>query len=132
MNAPQVLVVDDESVIRDPLRWLLEDAGYVVHEASNGMVAVDLLTTSATPLVVLLDLKMPAMSGYEFLRLLAGKPTWATGHAFIVVTAVSGPNGPAELMPLLEHLSITVVPKPFNVEDILAAVASAAARHAIL
>ena len=44
---PQMLIVDDEAVIRDTLRWLLEDAGYVVHEATNGLAAIDLLTTSA-------------------------------------------------------------------------------------
>jgi CheY-like chemotaxis protein len=125
---PQKLIVDDEAIIRDTLRWLLEDAGYVVHEATNGLAAIDLLTTSAAPLVGLLDLKMPTMSGFELLRLLAGKPTWATRHAFIVMTAVSPRFGLSSLMPLLRRLAITLVMKPFDIEDVLAAVGAEVAR----
>jgi CheY-like chemotaxis protein len=116
------LVVDDDEVTRTALRWPLEDAGYVVHEAVNGLFALNLLTISPEPMVVLLDLMMPRMSGYELLRLLSGKPDWATRHAFVVMTAVTGPFGPSFVQPLLRELAITVVPKPFDIDDLLAAV----------
>jgi CheY-like chemotaxis protein len=128
MNTSHVLIVDDESIIRDTLRMLFEDAGYVVHEAPNALAAIELLEASAAPLIVLLDLKMPTMSGYELLRLLAGKPTWSARHAFLVVTAVAGPYGLADVMLLLQRLAITVVSKPFDIDDILAAVAAEMAR----
>jgi CheY-like chemotaxis protein len=115
------LVVDDDKVTRTALRWPLEDAGYVVHEAVDGLIALNLLTISPEPMVVLLDLMMPRMSGYEVLRLLAGKPDWAMRHAFIVMTAVTGPFGPSFVQPLLRELAITVVPKPFDLDDLLAA-----------
>ena len=126
--APQVLLVDDEPAIRTVLRWLFEDAGYVVQEATDGSAAIDLLVASATQLVVLFDLKMPGMSGYELLRLLVGKPGWAARHAFLMMTAASGPFEQADVLPLLQQLSISVVLKPFDVEEVLAAVDTAATR----
>jgi CheY-like chemotaxis protein len=126
--APQVLIVDDEAVIRDALRWLFEDAGYVVQEAADGSAALDLLAASTTRLVVLLDLKMPGMSGYEVLRLLADKPGWSARHAFIVMSAMSGPLRSPDVLPLLKQLSISLVSKPFEVEEVLAAVDTEAAR----
>jgi CheY-like chemotaxis protein len=116
------LVVDDDEVTRTALRWPLEDAGYVVHEAEDGLGALHLLTSAAQPMAVLLDLLMPCISGYELLRLLAGRPVWAERHAFVVMTAVTGPFGPSFVQPLLRQLAITVVPKPFDLDDLLAAV----------
>jgi two-component system, response regulator, stage 0 sporulation protein F len=127
-NTSHVLIVDDEPEIRAPLRMLFEDAGYAVYEASDGLDAVELLVSSTTPLIVLLDLKMRGMSGYELLYLLAGKPAWAARHTFLVVTAVSGLDGLDDVMPLLQRLSIHVVSKPFDIDDILAAVAAERAR----
>jgi CheY-like chemotaxis protein len=127
MHPSHVLIVDDEPVIRDTLRMLFEDAGYVVHEAPDGLAAVELLAASAVPLIILFDLKMPGMSGYELVRLLTGKPAWAARHAFIVMTAMSA-RGLAEVMPLLQRLAITVVSKPFDIDDILAAVSAEMAR----
>jgi len=66
-----VLVVDDDRDIRGTLRVALEDAGYTVHEAPDGLSAMDLLLTSPFPLVVLLDLMMPRMTGSEILELFA-------------------------------------------------------------
>src|SRR5262249_16153887 len=70
-------------------------------------------------MVVLLDLMMPRVSGYELLRLLAGKPVWAMRHAFVVMTAVTGPFGPSFVQPLLRELAITVVPQPFDLPHLL-------------
>lgn len=62
-----VLVVDDESVLRDVCEIVLSSAGYQVHTATNGAEALTLLN-KAKPDVILLDLFMPVMSGEEFLK----------------------------------------------------------------
>lgn len=60
-----VLVVDDESDIREAVAEVLADEGYVVHGASDGAEA--LRTARAVhPSIVLLDLMMPGMNGWEF------------------------------------------------------------------
>jgi CheY-like chemotaxis protein len=60
-----VLVVDDDAVLRQLLRRMLEPEGYRVVEAENGRAALERLREAA-PGVVLLDLMMPEMDGFEF------------------------------------------------------------------
>jgi two-component system chemotaxis response regulator CheY len=63
-----VLVVDDEEDIRTALREILEGEGYSTAGASNGAEALEQLGTgSAAPRLILLDLMMPVVDGWEFL-----------------------------------------------------------------
>ena len=62
-----VLVVDDDHAIREMLTEALEDAGYHVMSAENGAQALTQLRQVLTlPRVILLDLMMPVMTGWEF------------------------------------------------------------------
>jgi CheY-like chemotaxis protein len=64
-----ILVVDDDQDIRDSLREVLEDEGYQVACVANGREALDYLkTASPRPCVILLDLMMPVMDGWQFRR----------------------------------------------------------------
>ena len=63
-----VLVVDDDDDIRDAVQEVLEDEGYTTVGASNGKEALDVMRTSTKlPALVLLDLMMPEMDGWELL-----------------------------------------------------------------
>jgi CheY-like chemotaxis protein len=64
MSATSVLVVDDEKDIREMLRIAFISNGYEVFTAANGVEALTSIRR-AQPSVVLLDLMMPQMSGYE-------------------------------------------------------------------
>jgi CheY-like chemotaxis protein len=66
--ARRVLVVDDDAGLRRRLRGLLEKAGWAVDEAADGREALDRL--AARPSLILLDLLMPGMDGFEFLAAL--------------------------------------------------------------
>jgi CheY-like chemotaxis protein len=62
-----VLIVDDDRDIREMLAQTLEDEGYVALTAASGREAMALLAEAATrPCVILLDLMMPGMNGWEF------------------------------------------------------------------
>ena len=62
-------MVDDDPDIRDSLREVLEDEGYEVACVGNGREALDhLKTASPRPCVILLDLMMPVMDGWQFRR----------------------------------------------------------------
>jgi len=63
-----ILVVDDDANSREALADLLSKKGYSVASAENGCQALDYLRCS-TPALILLDLMMPVMSGWEFLAL---------------------------------------------------------------
>jgi two-component system chemotaxis response regulator CheY len=67
------LVVDDSRVVRKVARRILEDLGFEVAEAGDGVEALAWVRT-AMPDVILLDWNMPAMNGLEFLRQLRREP----------------------------------------------------------
>lgn len=67
------LVVDDSRVVRRVERRILEDLGFEVAEAGDGVEALDRVRT-AMPDVILLDWNMPTMNGLEFLRRLRKEP----------------------------------------------------------
>jgi two-component system chemotaxis response regulator CheY len=62
-----ILVIEDDSAIREMLVQTLEEEGFVVVSAADGMEALSYLQTSAAlPCVILLDLMMPRMNGWQF------------------------------------------------------------------
>jgi CheY-like chemotaxis protein len=61
-----ILVVDDEADIQSALKVALEWKGYRVITASDGKEALDILSQVLLPCLILLDLMMPVMSGWEF------------------------------------------------------------------
>ena len=83
--AGRALLVDDDEVVRRSVRQALEPMGWQVAEAENGQVAVESLT-AARPDVIILDLMMPKMDGFEFLDELRGRPDWQD-IPVVVITA---------------------------------------------
>jgi CheY-like chemotaxis protein len=83
-SARRVLVVDDDPDLRRRLRGLLEKDGWAVDEAADGREALDRL--AARPSLVLLDLLMPAMDGFEFLAEFRQRPEFQSVPV-IVLTA---------------------------------------------
>jgi len=61
-----VLIVDDDAAIRDVLSEVLCDEGYAVDTAANGYEALAYLQAAPKPGLILLDLMMPVMNGWEF------------------------------------------------------------------
>jgi CheY-like chemotaxis protein len=80
-----VLVVEDDEDTRELLARVLGEQGYDVVTAENGRVALERLK-GMTPGLVLLDLMMPEMDGFEFAEIFRARPEWAT-IPVIVVTA---------------------------------------------
>ena len=88
----RILVVDDEPSVRGSLAGLLNDAGYDVTTAQHGFDAL-LQLRSATPDVIISDLNMPQMSGFEFLSVVRRR------FPEIPVVAVSGAYKSGDCVP---------------------------------
>jgi signal transduction histidine kinase/DNA-binding response OmpR family regulator len=71
----QVLIVEDEPAIRQMVRRLLEKEGWTVREAENGRVGLQAVAENA-PAIILLDLMMPVMNGFDFIRELRQNAAW--------------------------------------------------------
>ncbi|WP_408096779.1 response regulator [Peredibacter sp. HCB2-198] len=65
----RILIVDDDPNIREALKAYLEFEGYEVRVAGNGKEALALLQINDKPCLILLDLMMPVMSGWEFAKI---------------------------------------------------------------
>lgn len=124
---PRVLIVDDDVAIRETVRFLLEDIGYEVSEAPDGMAALRRMREGIGTLVVLLDMMMPRMDGASVLRTVADDPRLARRCAFIVTTADMGTVS-LPVKRLLDRLDVPVVYKPFDIYDLLVVVEQAMGR----
>ncbi|MFV1987121.1 MAG: response regulator [Gemmatimonadota bacterium] len=80
-----VLIVEDDEPTRTLIRRTLENEGWDVLEAENGRRALEVLETS-TPALILLDLMMPEMDGFEFLDAIRSRPD-VRGVPVVVITA---------------------------------------------
>lgn len=112
-NEPQresVLVVDDDPDVREGLQLFLEREGYAVSTAEDGQEALEMLARSR-PGLILLDLMMPVMSGFDFLQAraqreeLAAIPVvvisawgWVAADLQGVAAVISKPFRPSELI----------------------------------
>jgi CheY-like chemotaxis protein len=74
----RILVIDDDSDLRETLQMLLEQSGFLVTTAPNGRAALEALRSGARPGLILLDLMMPDMNGWQFLEALRADPSLAS------------------------------------------------------
>ncbi len=126
---PAVLVVDDHAALRQVIGLMMEDAGYRVYLAADGRPALQQLRASREPMVVLLDMEMPGMDGVQVMQAVAADPALATRHAYVLVTA-NAKTLPLAFATLLRQLHVPVIPKPFDVDELLEAVTQATNRLA--
>lgn len=109
-----VLVVDDEPDIVDFLTTVLVDEGYVTETASDGMEAMEKIA-AVRPSLVILDLMMPRMTGFEVLNAL--REVRPPGRPSIIV--LSAKSSHHDILEALESGADDFIPKPFDLEDLL-------------
>jgi two-component system, response regulator PdtaR len=116
----EILIADDESIIRLGLKHILEEAGHTVSAAENGVAAVR-LAEAHTPDLVILDIKMPEMDGFEAARAILDRAQ----VPIIFLTAY----GEQELVERAVRLSVMgYLVKPINEAELLAMIQVAARR----
>lgn len=105
----RVLIVDDEKITRMMLRRVLEEAGYAVVEAANGLDGVELCRRER-PDVVLMDVQMPFMNGFDACRTIRQEPAiW-----FTPVLILTGLNDVVAVQLAFEADATDFITKPIN------------------
>lgn len=82
-----ILIIEDDQGIRESIQDYLELEGYQTHLAQNGHEGLEVLKTVQLPCLILLDLMMPVMNGWEFLEAKKLDPTIAD-LPVVVVSAI--------------------------------------------
>lgn len=116
----QILVVEDNAINREMLAAILEDS-YTVYTAENGQVALDILRSNADSIsLILLDLVMPVMDGYEFLDVVRPDPELS----LIPVIVMTQNNNVQDEVEALARGATDFIPKPYHPEVVRHRVAS--------
>jgi len=114
MREAKILVVEDDDDIRDSLKELLEEEGYQVDTAANGEQALNRLRGGA-PQLILLDLMMPVMDGWEFQKQLRESPSFSR-VPIIVISASKFSREPLN--------AAAFIPKPLDAGVLLETIES--------
>jgi CheY-like chemotaxis protein len=124
---PGVLVIEDDVSTRDFLCDLFGVEGYSVVAAAEGAAGLEVLRTSQSRLVVIVDHRLPDMSGMDILRVVATNTHLRQTYAYVMVTA-DAHRFSASDQAIQQELHIPVIAKPFDIEVLLDAVAQAQLR----
>ncbi len=116
IKSRDILVVDDDPIIRDMMVDILSLEGYIPEVARNGREALEKLSNDAGYLVFL-DMLMPAMDGREVCLRLAAEPQKRKRHIIIIMSALDN------LVEATQLNADAIMSKPFAVEDILRTIA---------
>jgi response regulator RpfG family c-di-GMP phosphodiesterase/tRNA A-37 threonylcarbamoyl transferase component Bud32 len=117
----RVLLVDDDPIVRQMTRRIVESLGCVCDEAETGEQALAAVRTQPRDLL-LLDLTLPDMDGFEVCRRLRERPP----HPHLKIIIVSGRGDQDELAEALPRGADDYIPKPFQIRQLIAKV-----RHAL-
>ncbi len=108
----KILIVDDAPDFVYAVRGFLEDLGYDVVEAYDGNEALEVLQREA-PALVLLDVIMPLMDGWETLSVIRGRPQWKR----LPVVMLTALDQPQHIMESYDRGCTDHVSKPLDVDD---------------
>ena len=110
-----VLIVEDDETIRNVVKEFLEIEEYVVYTATNGREALDVLDKVGLPALILLDMKMPVMNGWQFALEFINRHDHKI--PIVVMTAAADAKERAS-----DITAIGWIGKPFDLNELLAVV----------
>jgi CheY-like chemotaxis protein len=127
MSRATILIADDSSDIRTMMRYLLNDLGFAVVEAADGHEAVR-LARQCQPVLILLDLCMPGIDGWEVAARLRADPALEE----VPILAMTAYNVSSAIRAALHAGCQQVITKPFDIHDISRRIAALMVPHTML
>lgn len=114
--------MDDEVDNLEAIEDILINEGYTVVTATNGRAALDQLEEFGSPCLILLDIMMPLMDGYEVLARLITHPLWRALPVAVMT---------ATYQPRIDGV-VAILQKPFGISELLAVVAAFCPKQRVL
>ncbi len=122
-DKPLVVIAEDDAQIANLVRFKLEKSGFSVMHGENGKIALELITEHRPDLVIL-DVMMPIMDGFELLRSL--KEGEDTRDIPVIMLTARGME--ADVLKGFESGAVDYLTKPFSVAELVARIRSVLAR----
>jgi len=111
-----VLIIEDDDQIAYLLTFMLEREGYTVVGATDGQIAHDMINEIAPPKLVLLDVMLPFIDGFDLIKLIRSKPDWLE----VPVIMLSAKSQENDIVQALDAGANDYVVKPFQPMELLA------------
>jgi CheY-like chemotaxis protein len=115
MKRKNILIVEDEPDVRETLKEILELEGFNVLAAENGAVALQYFQQGTHSCLILLDLMMPVMNGWQFLEALKNNHLEILNSTPIIVVSAA-----ADVTSVKQQYNCQVMNKPCNLDSLLA------------
>jgi DNA-binding response OmpR family regulator len=119
MPSKTVLIVDDELSLLVPLQFLMEKAGYTAKLAQSGKEAIEKVSRFS-PDLILLDIMLPDLDGYEIYHMIRRRPEWAA----IRIIFLTAKNREADMAKGLAMGADAYITKPFSNRELLETIQS--------
>ncbi len=113
----RILIAEDEPTQAIKLQFILQQGGYNVSAASNGAIALEMVKQEK-PFLVISDIMMPEMDGYELCRAIRSDSQYAGIH----IVLLTSHSDPTDVLRGLESGADTFIAKPYNAKNLLARV----------
>lgn len=128
MAGPRILIVEDDSALLEGLKDVLELSGFRVATARNGVEGLASLAEGPLPELIISDIMMPRMDGYQFYDQVRARPDWV--HIPFIFLTAKGEKADVRRGKLLGADDYLI--KPFDEEDLLVAIRAKLGRRAQL
>lgn len=116
--SPTVLIVEDDEHISQVLRFMLERQGYQVVHMADGRAAAQHVVSARPPSLVLLDVMLPYVDGFEIVQLIRAQPAWRE----VPVLMLTAKNTERDTVRALDAGASDFIIKPFQPQELLARV----------
>lgn len=125
MQNPRILVIDDEEIVCESLKRILDEEGYEVEIALNGFEAFDKMAVSPFDIIIT-DLKMPGLDGMEVLRRIR------SGYPNTIVIMITGFSTVETAVEAMKLGAFDYIPKPFTPDEVSVVVKKAVEQKNLL
>lgn len=116
MSAETVLLVEDDETISHLVQFMLERKGYRVEVARDGRVAEKTISTISPPKLIVLDIMLPYVDGFQLLAQIRSRKEWSQ----VSVIMLTAKTQESEIVRALDAGATDYVVKPFRPNELLA------------